>query len=73
MSLRPHLGEDVLDSAVGADDKRRALDPHHLLAIHVLFLQDAECLRDFLVSVGEQGEGNLELVLKLLLGSNRIG
>ena len=56
MGVGLYLFEDVLDLAVGADDERGAGNAHHLLAIHVLFLQNAEGDGDFFVGIGQQGE-----------------
>ena len=47
-----YLFEDVLDLAVGADDERGTGDAHHLLAVHVLFLQDTEGDGDFFFGIG---------------------
>jgi len=51
-----YLFEDVLDLAVGADYERGSGDAHHLFAVHVLFLQNAEGDGDFFVGIGQQGE-----------------
>ena len=67
------LGEDVLDLPIRADDECGASNPHHLLSVHVLFLQDAICHGHFLVLIGEQAEGKVVLILKLLLRFRRVG
>jgi hypothetical protein len=46
------LVEDVGDFAVGPDEECGALDAHDLLPVHILFLDDAEGVANFLVNVG---------------------
>ena len=73
VAFRLHLGKDVLDLAVWPDDERGPDDAHDFLAVHVLFLQHAEGVGDFLVGIGQQREGQLEFLLKLLLRLGRVG
>src|SRR5450755_5044292 len=68
-----HFFEDVLDFAVGADDKGGPGYAPDFLAVHILFLHHAEGFGDFLVGVGEQGEGECEFVLEFLLRFGRVG
>ena len=65
--------EDVGDLAVRADEEGGPGDAHHLFAIHVLLLDDAELVGNGLVLVGEEGVGQLVLVLELLLGGGCVG
>jgi len=67
MGIGLYLLEDVLDFAIRADYERGPGYSHHLLAVHVLFFHHAEGVRDLLFSVGEQGEGQILLLLKFLL------
>ena len=64
--------ENMLDLAVWADDEGRAGDPHYLLPVHVLLLQDAVGDRHFFVDIGQQGEGQALLVCELFLSSRLI-
>ena len=73
MAFRLHLVEDVGDLAIRADDEGSALDAHHLLAIHFLFLHDAEGVGDLLILVGQQGVGQIVFFLKLFLPLRRVG
>ena len=57
MGVGLYLFEDVLDLAVGADDERGSGDTHHLLAVHVLFLQNAEGDGGFFIGIGQESEG----------------
>ena len=59
--LRKHL----LDVAVGTNHKSRPLDAHVLLAIHTLFFPGPVGFRSLVVHIGEQGERQVEFVLKL--------
>jgi len=68
-----HLGEDVLDLAVRADDEGGTDDAHDFPAIHVFFLQDAELVSDLFVGIGQEGKGQAEFVLKFLLCLGRVG
>ena len=46
------LGKTLLDRAVRADDEGGALDPHHLLAVHVLLFEHPVGLGDGFLSIG---------------------
>jgi len=72
MAFRLHLLKDVLDLAVRADDECRPRHTHHLLAVHVLFLDHAVCVANDLVGVGDKGERQVEFIGKLFLGLNRV-
>jgi hypothetical protein len=73
MAFGFYFGENVLDFAIGADDEGGSGDAHDFLAVHVFLLDDAVSFGDFLVGVGQEGKGKLELILKFLLGFWRIG
>src|SRR5258708_7580877 len=73
MAFRLYFGKDVLDLPVGPDDERRPHDTHHFLSVHVLLLKHTEGVGDLLVGVGQQREGQLEFLLKLLLRLGRVG
>src|SRR5580700_2313110 len=72
MAFRLHLGKDVLNLAIRPYDERGPHDAHHLLAVHVLHLQHAKRVRDFLVGVGQQRKRQLEFFLKFLLRLGRV-
>ena len=67
-----HVVEDVLDLAIGADNEGGARDAHHLAAVQILLYQDAELVRDLLVRVGKQCEGQVVIILEFLLCSGGI-
>ena len=73
MTFRFHLVEDMGDLAIGSDDEGGALDAHHRLAIHILFLHDAEGVGHLLVFIGQQGIGQLVFFLELFLPVRGIG
>ena len=73
MAVGLDLFEDVLDLAVGANDEGGPGNAPDFLAIHVLFLHDAEGLGDFLVGVGEEAEGQVLAFFEFLLGFGRVG
>ena len=73
MALWVYLFEGMLNFAVRADDKGRARHSPHLFAVHVLLLHDSERLGHFLVSVGQQGEGEVEFFGEFFLCLWRIG
>jgi hypothetical protein len=72
MAFRFYFGKDVLDLAIGADDKRSPDDAHHFLPVHVFFLQHAECVGHFLIRICQQRERQVELVLEFLLCLGRV-
>ncbi len=65
--------EDVLDLAVGADHERHAGNAFEHSAVESLVLDDAEGMANLLVGVGEQGVGEVVLLLELLLFGGGIG
>lgn len=67
MDVRLYLFEDVLDLAVRADYERGSSDSHDFLAVHVLFLQNAEGDGDFFVGIGQQSERQGFLVSEFFL------
>ena len=67
MALRLYLFEDVLNLAVGSNDKGRPRYAPDFLAVHVLLLHDCEGLGYLLVGVGQQGEGKAFLLGELFL------
>jgi len=62
---RLDAAEDLLDGAVRADHDGRALDAHVLLAGEALLAPEAVALRDLVVRVGEEREGQSVLLLEL--------
>jgi hypothetical protein len=68
MSLGFHVVEDVRDFAVRTDDEAGARDAHHLLAIHVLFFDNAKGIANFLVYVRKKRVGQIVLFLEFFLG-----
>jgi len=73
VAVRLHVLEDVRYFAVRADQESGAGDTHDLLAVHVLFLEDAKLLRDLFLVVGQQGIRQLFFFFKLLLGGWFVG
>ena len=67
MPIGLHFLKNVLDLAVWTDDERCPGDARYLLAVHVLFYQNAVGNGDFLVGVGQQGKGQALLVGKFSL------
>jgi hypothetical protein len=73
VAIRLYLGKNVLDRAIWADDERGPHDAHHFFPVHVFLLQHAESVGHFPVGVGQQGEGQVELLLEFLLRFGRVG
>lgn len=67
VAFRFNLSPDVGDGSVGGDEKRGALDAHHLLTVHILFLEHVEELGDLFVGISEQGVRERVFFLELLL------
>ena len=57
---------------VGTDQKRGPLDAHHLLAVHVLFLQHAKLIADFLVYISKECVRQVVFGAELGLGLGRV-
>ena len=68
-----HIFEDVADLAVRSDQERGSCDSHHLLAVHVLFLQYTELVDDGFILVGEKGVRKFILIFELLLSRGGVG
>ena len=73
VTFRFHLVEDVSDLAIRADDEGSTLNAQHLLAIHILFLHDAEGVGSFLILIGQQGIRQIVFFLKFLLPLRGVG
>jgi hypothetical protein len=67
------LFENVLDFAVWGDDERGPSNTPDFFPVHVLFFHHTEGFGNFLVGIGEEGEGQMLLFFKFLLGFGRIG
>ena len=66
MAFRLHFVEDVFDIPIRPNNERRPRHAHHFLAVHVLFLDHAVSIGNFLVSVAQQRKWQVELVFKFL-------
>src|SRR5438270_2690865 len=68
MTVWLHLGKNLCNLSVWADQKRGPFNAHHLLAIHILFLDNAKGIANGLITVGDQVIGQVILLFELLLG-----
>jgi hypothetical protein len=68
-----HVLEDVGDFAVRADEECSSSNPHHLFAIHVLFLDHIKLFGNCFILIGKERVGQLVLLFELLLGRRGIG
>src|SRR5207245_10808689 len=73
VSLSFHVFKYVPDTAIRPNYECGSRDPLHFLSVHVLLFDHAESLADFLIGVGQQGIGEIVLILKLFLKLRRIG
>ena len=73
MPLHLHVVEDVGNLAVRANHKCGACDSLHFSAIHVFFFDHAKGFADLLISIGQQGVGQVIFVLEFLLGLRQVG
>ncbi len=73
MAFGLDVRKDVADGPVGANDEGHAGDSLHLLAIHILFLDNAEFVADFLIGVAKKRIGQIVLGLEFLLSFRIIG
>jgi hypothetical protein len=73
VSLSLDVFEYVRDAAIRPNYERSSGDPLHFLSVHILFFDYAEGLAHFLIGVGQQGIGEIVLILKLFLALRRIG
>jgi len=72
VALGFHLVEDFFDGAVSADQKSRALDAQHFIAVHVFLFQNAIGLGGLLVHVAEKNEWEPVLFFEACLCARRI-
>ena len=72
MAFRRNFGKDVDEGLVGSDQKRCALDTHHLLAVHVLFLHHAKLIANFLVYISKECIGKVVFCAEFGLGFGRV-
>ncbi len=68
-----HFFEDVLDTAVGADQERGALHAEVLAAIHTFLFPDAVGFGGGMVGVGNQGERQVVLGFEFRLRRGIVG
>ena len=73
MAVGFHLLKNVLDLAVGADDESGPRHAHHFFAVHILFLHHTVEIANGLIGVGDEGEGQIVFIRKLLLRLHRVG
>ena len=68
------LGKMCSTGLIGSDDEHRPLDPHHFLAVHVLFFQHVKLFADFLVYISKEcvREVVLGLEFGLVAGVSRL-
>ena len=64
---RFHFSEDGFEEAVGSDEEGGSLGAHVGFSVHALFDPDLVGLDDFLVFVGEEGEGELMFLDEFLV------
>jgi len=62
-----YFREDACDLTFAVDQERGALNAHDLFPVHVLFLDHAEGIADFLVGVGEERVREVVFFFELLL------
>jgi hypothetical protein len=72
VALRTDLGEDPGDLPFFIDHEGGALNPHHLLAVHVFFFYDPVGFGDLLIRIGEQGIRQVVLLFEFLLLGRRV-
>ena len=73
MPIRLHVVKDVGNLAIRADHKCGSCDSFHFSAIHIFFFDHAKGFADLLISIGQQGVGQVIFVLEFLLGLRRVG
>ena len=73
MSLGFHIFKYVRDAAIRPNYERSSGDPLHFLSVHVFLFDHTERVTDSFIGVGQQGIGEIVLILKLFLTLRRIG
>jgi hypothetical protein len=73
MAFGPHVLEDASDLALAIDGEGGARDPLNLFPVHIFFFDHAKGVGHLLVGIGEQGVGQVVLLLELELRGGRIG
>src|ERR1700728_4753410 len=66
VALGLHFVEDVFDIPIRPNDKRGPGHAHHFLAVHVLLLDDAVRIGNFLVGITQERKWQVEFIFKFL-------
>ena len=72
MTLGLHLGEDLFDCTISADQKSSALYAQYFIAVHVLLFQHAVGFGGFLIHIAEKSEWEPVLFFEARLCSRGI-
>jgi len=72
VALGGDFGKDVEQGLVGTDDKGGALDAEDFFAVHVLFLEYAKLIADFLVYICKERVGQVVFGAEFGLGLGRV-
>ena len=72
VALRRDFRVDMQQRAVRADHKGGSLNAHDFLAVHVLFLQHAKLIADFLVYISKECVRKVEFGAELGLFARRV-
>ena len=67
MPLRLHFGEDLQQLLIRTDEECGPLNPNYLLAVHILFLENAKLFADYFVYICKEGVGQGVLLFEFLL------
>lgn len=73
VALRLDIVEYMADRPIRPDHESGTGNPFHLLAIHILFLDDAEFIADLFVGIAKKGVRQVIFGLKLLLCFGIVG
>src|ERR1700758_1197541 len=70
--LRLYFGKDFQQFLVGPNEEGGPLNADHLLAVHILLLENIKLFADYFVYICKEGVGQVVLLFKLLLRLGRV-
>ena len=72
VSLGLYFGKDSQQFLIRSDEECSSFDPHHFLAIHILFLENIKLFANYFVYICKEGIGQVVFLFEFLLRLGRV-